>query len=47
MANLACCTLNESALFTHYGIDMFGTIVVKQRISGVKRYGAMFTYHPY
>ena len=34
--------LNESAAFTHCGKDMFGPFVVKQRRSGVKRYGAMF-----
>ena len=43
MANLPSCRLNESAPFTHCGIDMFGPIVVKQRRSEVKRYGAMFT----
>ena len=43
MANLHSCRLKESAPFTHCGIDMFGPIVVKQRRSEVKCYGAMFT----
>ena len=43
MENLPSCRLNESAPFTHCGIDMFGPIVVKQRRSEVKHYGAMFT----
>ena len=43
MAYLHSCRLNESAPFTHCGIDMFGLFVVKQRRSEVKRYVAMFT----
>ena len=43
MANLPPCRLNESAYFTHCGINMFGLFVVKQRRSEVKLYGVMFT----
>ena len=43
MANLHSCRLNECASFTHCRLDMFGPIIVKQRRSEVKCYGAMFT----
>ena len=44
MANLSSFRFNESVLFTHCGIDMFGPLVSKQRRSEVKRYGANFDY---
>ena len=44
MANLHSCRLNECASFTHCRLDMFGPIIVKQRRSEVKCYGAMFTW---
>ena len=43
MANLPSFRLNQSAPFTHCGIDMFWSIAVKQRRSEVKCYAAKFT----
>ena len=44
MANLPACRLTETAPFTYCGLDIFGSFIVKQRRSKVKRCGTMFSW---
>ena len=36
--------MSEEPLFTHAGLDYFGTFYVRQGRSNVKRYGCLFTF---
>ena len=36
-------TYTEAAPFTYCGVDMFGPLIIKERRSELKRYGALFT----
>ena len=43
MADLPQEKCPEAALFTYCGVDMFGPLIIKERRSELKRYGALFT----
>ena len=43
MADLRQERCTEAAPFTYCGVDMFGPLIIKERRSELKRYGALFT----
>ena len=43
MADLPQERCTEAAPFTYCGVDMFGPLIIKERRSELKRYGALFT----
>ena len=44
MADLPYCRVTEAPPFTFCGVAMFGSFIIKQRRSQVKRYRAMFIH---
>ena len=42
--NLPYDRTTETPPFTYCGIDMFGPLYIKEKISELKRHGAMFVY---
>ena len=44
MADLPQERCTEAAPFTYCGVDMFGPLIIKERRSELKRYGALFPF---
>ena len=44
MADLPQKRCTEAAPFTYCGVDMFGPLIIKERRSELKRYGALFIF---
>ena len=44
MTNLLHERLKEEPPFTHCGVDIFGSFLIKERRNTLQRYGALFTY---